>query len=73
MVNLGSNPASPGSCLWNGHSGRVNQVAVPATQSCATWIGIKRDLLDDTLVPFNADLGQNNDPEVAQRGRHLDA
>jgi hypothetical protein len=38
-----------------------------------TWIGIKRDLLDDALVPLNADLDQNNDPEVAQRGRYLDA
>jgi hypothetical protein len=38
-----------------------------------TWIGIKRDLLDDALVPLNADLDQNNDPEVAQRGRNLDA
>jgi len=25
------------------------------------------------LLPLNADLDQNNDPEVAQRGRHLDA
>jgi hypothetical protein len=31
------------------------------------------DLLDDELVPLNADLDQNNDPEVAQRGRNLDA
>ena len=38
-----------------------------------TWIGIKRDLLDDALVPLNTDLDQNSDPEVAQRGRHLDA
>ena len=38
-----------------------------------TWIGIKRDLLDDALVPLNADLDQNSDPEVAQRGRNLDA
>ena len=38
-----------------------------------TWIGIKRDLLDDALVPLNADLDQNSDPEVAQRGRYLDA
>jgi hypothetical protein len=37
-----------------------------------TWIGIKRDLLDDALVPLNVDLDQNNNPEVAQRGRHLD-
>jgi hypothetical protein len=40
---------------------------------CPTWIEIKRDLLDDALVPLNADLDQNNDPEVAQRGRNLDA
>jgi hypothetical protein len=38
-----------------------------------TWIGIKRDPFDDALVPLNADLDQNSDPEVAQRGRHLDA
>jgi len=38
-----------------------------------TWIGIKRDLLDDALVPLNADLDQYTDPEVAQRGRNLDA
>jgi hypothetical protein len=38
-----------------------------------TWIGIKRDLLDGALVPLNADLDQNNEPEVAQRGRNLDA
>jgi hypothetical protein len=38
-----------------------------------TWIGVKRDLLDNALVPLNADLDQNNDPEVEQRGRHLDA
>jgi hypothetical protein len=55
------------------HSGRVNKVAVPATKSCATWIGIKRDPFDDALVPLNADLDQNSDPEVAQGGRHLDA
>jgi hypothetical protein len=55
------------------HFGRVNKVAVPATKSCATWIGIKRDPFDDALVPLNADLDQNSDPEVAQRGRHLDA
>jgi hypothetical protein len=38
-----------------------------------TWIWIRRDLLDDALVPRNADLDQNTDPEVAQRGRNLDA
>jgi hypothetical protein len=38
-----------------------------------SWIGIKRDLPDDALVPLNADLDQNNYPEVAQRGRNLDA
>ena len=32
----------------------------------------ERDLLDDALISLNADLDQNNDPEVAQRGRHLD-
>jgi hypothetical protein len=50
-------------------------LAVSATQSWCdpTWIGIKRDLLDDALVPLNADLDQNNDPEMAHRGRHLDA
>jgi hypothetical protein len=26
-----------------------------------------------TLVPLNTDLDQNNGPELAQRGRHLDA
>jgi hypothetical protein len=35
-----------------------------------TWIGIKRD---DALVSLSIDLGQNIDPEVAQRGRTLDA
>jgi hypothetical protein len=35
-----------------------------------TRIGIKRD---DTLVSLNADLDQNIDPEVTQRGRNLDA
>jgi hypothetical protein len=37
-----------------------------------TWTEIKRDLPDDTLLSLNADLDQNNDPEVAQRGT-LDA
>jgi hypothetical protein len=35
-----------------------------------TWIGIKRD---DAFVSLNADLDQNIGPEVAQRGRNLDA
>jgi len=34
---------------------------------------VPRDLLDDALVSLNADLVQNIDPEVAQRGRNLDA
>jgi hypothetical protein len=29
--------------------------------------------LDHSLVPLNTDLDQNNEPKVAQRGRHLDA
>jgi hypothetical protein len=29
--------------------------------------------VDHALVPLDTDLGQNNEPEVAQRGRHLDA
>ena len=33
-------------------------------------IGIKRD---DALVSLNADLDQNIDPEVTQRGRNLNA
>jgi hypothetical protein len=33
-----------------------------------TCTEIKRDLPDDTLLPLNADLDQNDDPEVAQRG-----
>ena len=33
-----------------------------------TCTEIKRDLPDDTLLPLNADLDQNNDSEVAQRG-----
>jgi hypothetical protein len=45
----------------------------PGVVISRSWIGIKRGLLDDTLVPLNADLGQNNDPEVGQRGKHLDA
>jgi hypothetical protein len=50
-------------------------LAVSATKSWCdpTWIGIKRDLPDDELVPLNADLDQNSGPEVAQRGGHLDA
>jgi hypothetical protein len=35
-----------------------------------TRIRIKRD---DALVSLNADLDQNTDPEVAQRGRNFDA
>jgi len=35
-----------------------------------TRIGNKRD---DALVSLNADLDQNIDPEVTQRGRNLDA
>jgi len=26
-----------------------------------------------SLLPLNADLDQNNEPEAAQRGEHLDA
>jgi hypothetical protein len=33
-----------------------------------TCTEIRRDLPGDTLLPLNADLDQNNDPEVAQRG-----
>jgi hypothetical protein len=35
--------------------------------------GIERDLADGAILPLNADLDQNIDPEVAQRGRNLDA
>jgi hypothetical protein len=64
--------APVGRTAGTGHNHPVNQAAILATRSCA-WIGVKRDLLDDALVPFNADLNQNSDPEVEQRGRHLDA
>jgi hypothetical protein len=37
-----------------------------------TESGVKRELLDDALVPLNTDH-QDNDPKVAQHGRHLDA
>jgi hypothetical protein len=49
--------------------------AVSASKSSCdpAWIRIKRDLLHDALVPLKADLDQNSDPQVAQRGRHLDA
>jgi hypothetical protein len=44
---------------------RRNRAALDPTR-----IGIKRD---DALVSLNADLDQNIDPEVTQRGRNLDA
>ena len=37
------------------------------------WIRIKRDLLHEALIPLNADLDQNSDPEVTGYGGHLDA
>jgi hypothetical protein len=37
------------------------------------WIGLRRDPFDATVVPLNADLDQNSDQELAQRGRHLNA
>jgi hypothetical protein len=58
-----------------GRRASVGREQRPGNQiSCdPTWIEIKRDPLDDALVPLNADLDQNNDPEVAQRGRNLNA
>jgi hypothetical protein len=44
---------------------RRNRAALDPTR-----IGIKRD---DALVSLNADLDQNIDSEVTQRGRNLDA
>jgi hypothetical protein len=72
--DLGSNPASPVAASGTALRSRQSS-SCPGNQVLCdpTWIGIKRDLLDDALVPLNADLDQNNDPEVAQRGRNLDA
>jgi hypothetical protein len=70
----GSNPATPVAASGTALRSRQSS-SCPGNQVLCdpTWIGIKRDLLDDALVPLNADLDQNNDPEVAQRGRNLDA
>jgi hypothetical protein len=51
--------------LWVETGNRRNRAALDPTR-----IGIKRD---DALVSLNADLDQNIDPEVTQRGRNLDA
>jgi hypothetical protein len=67
-------PARASSASRRGFTGFMsNRKGHPKVPCDPTWIGIKRDLLDDALVPLNADLDQNSDPEVAQRGRNLDA
>ena len=74
-IPLGPHVARPDVCL-SGTALRSRQSSsCPGNQVLCdpSWIGIKRDLLDDALVPLNADLDQNNDSEVAQRGRNLDA
>ena len=52
---------------------RMSGMSSPYSRERGVKIGIKRDLLDDALVPLYTDLDQNNGPTVAQRGRHLDA
>ena len=67
-------PAHASSASRRGFTGFMsNRKGHPKVPCDPTWIGIKRDRLDDALVPLNADLDQNSDPEVAQRGRNLDA
>jgi hypothetical protein len=66
LANLGYKKAdSAGRQLRVETGNRRNRAALDPTR-----IGIKRD---DALVSLNADLDQNIDPEVTQRGRNLDA
>ena len=62
-------PGQPRRLPLERHSGRVNQVAIPATKSRATLWGAETNALFSTTAFIPLDT----DHEVKQRDRHLDA
>jgi hypothetical protein len=64
----------PAAVLTSGTELRSPQSTVLATSLVCPDVHLEQArFLDHTLVPLHTDLDQNDEPEVAQRGRSLDA